>query len=308
MTAHQTVLLQETIAALNIQPAGIYVDATFGRGGHSAAILAQLNDQGRLLMIDKDPAAIQAASERFADDTRVVIQQGSFADLETYVTELGWHGKVDGICLDLGVSSPQLDTAARGFSFQHTGPLDMRMDPTQGLSAQDWLATASAEDIADVLYHYGEERFSRRIARAIVEYRDAQPLTTTTQLADIIAAATPKKDKFKHPATRSFQAIRIFINQELSDLETCLSACVNVLKKMGRLAVITFHSLEDRIVKQFIKKAAQGPQYPKDLPIVPVASQPRLKSVGKFISPSEAELAANTRSRSAKLRIAEKVA
>lgn len=247
---HKPVLLDEAITGLAIKPEGRYIDGTFGRGGHSRAILEKLTTQGRLLAIDKDPAAIEKAQQEFTNDERFILRQGSFAMLGDRVKELGWTGQVDGILLDLGVSSPQLDTPERGFSFLHDGPLDMRMDPQQGISAADWLASAKEQEIVMVLKEYGEERFARRIARAIINTRDESPIRTTRQLASLIAAANPKHEKGKDPATRSFQAIRIFINQELDDIKTCLSQVVDVLKPGGRLVVISFHSRMKRFTRR----------------------------------------------------------
>lgn len=304
---HTTVLLNEAVQGLNINAAGRYVDGTFGRGGHSKLILEQLESEGHLLGFDKDPLAIQTAEKEFANDSRFSITQSSFAELEAVVTQYGWQGDVDGVLLDLGVSSPQIDDAARGFSFQNDGPLDMRMNPDQGPSAAQWVAEADEADIAKVLKEYGEERFAKRIARAIVNARDEQPIETTKQLASIVAAANPKWEKGKDPSTRSFQAIRIFINSELDDLEQCLQQAVNVLKPGGRLVVISFHSLEDRIVKHFIRNMEKGEQLPIDLPIMHVEVNSKLRRIGKAIKASEAEVSINPRSRSAVMRIAERV-
>lgn len=301
---HQTVLLQEAIEALNIDSNGIYVDTTFGRGGHSRAILAQLSEQGRLIVFDKDPEAIEAAYA--LQDPRITVIHDSFSELTRHLSALDLEGKINGILLDLGVSSPQLDQAERGFSFRYQGPLDMRMDNSQGMTAAEWLNSAEEKAIADVLWRYGEERFSRRIARKIVQAREESPLKTTNDLVQLIEQAIPKRDIHKHPATRSFQAIRIFINQELQALETLLPAAVAALAKGGRLAVISFHSLEDRIVKQFIQREAKGPDVPSYIPLKASEIQAKLKKVGKFILPNEAELQQNPRARSAKLRVAEK--
>jgi 16S rRNA (cytosine1402-N4)-methyltransferase len=261
-----------------------------------------------LLAFDKDPAALAFAAERFRDESRLAMVRGSFGNLESVTTERGWRGKVDGILLDLGVSSPQLDDAGRGFSFLNEGPLDMRMDPESGPGAGDWLAAASAEAIADVLWRYGEERHSRRIARAIVAARAVAPIQDTRRLAELIAAAVPGREGKKHPATRSFQAIRIYINQELQDLEAVLPQAIEVLAPGGRLAVISFHSLEDRIVKRFIRNEQRGPQLPPDLPVAPLAYSPRLRAVGKPVRAGAAEVRSNPRARSAVLRVAERVA
>ncbi len=305
---HRPVLLDEVLDALQIKQDGLYVDGTFGRGGHAAAILERLHARGRLLAFDKDPEALAFAADRFKNESRLILRRGSFRNLGSVVTELGWRGRVDGILLDLGVSSPQLDDAGRGFSFLNEGPLDMRMDPHSGISASDWLADAGTEEIADVLWRYGEERYSRRIARAIVATRATSAIETTRQLAELIAAAVPSREGRKHPATRSFQAIRIFINQELQDLEDVLPQTVEVLKPGGRFAVISFHSLEDRMVKRFIRDEQRGPQLPPDLPVVPQTFRPRLRAVGKPVRASEAEVRVNPRARSAVLRVAERVA
>lgn len=305
---HRPVLLDEVLDALQIKQDGLYVDGTFGRGGHAAAILERLHAPGRLLAFDKDPEALVFAAERFENESRLIPRRGSFRNLGLVVTELGWRGKVDGILLDLGVSSPQLDDAGRGFSFLNPGPLDMRMDPQSGISASDWLAAAAAQEIADVLWRYGEERHSRRIARAIVAVRSTTPIRTTLQLAELIAATVPGREGKKHPATRSFQAIRIFINQELQDLEAVLPQAIDALAPGGRLVVISFHSLEDRIVKRFIRDEQRGPQLPPDLPLMPQPFHARLRAVGKPVRATEAEVRANPRARSAVLRVAERVA
>lgn len=304
---HRSVLLDEAVQALSIGADGIYVDATFGRGGHTQAILARLGEGGRLLAIDKDPAAVQEAQARFAGDRRFEIEQGSFAMLQHYMESRGWMGRVAGILLDLGVSSPQLDDPARGFSFMREGPLDMRMDPASGQSAADWLATASAQEIAGVLREFGEERFAKRIAGAIVSAREEAPIATTKRLAEIVAAAQPTREPGKHPATRTFQALRIFINRELDDLEQVLPQTVHALAPGGRLAVISFHSLEDRIVKRFMRDEARGGDFPADLPITADRFQPRLRTVGKPQYACAEEVDLNPRARSAVLRVAERV-
>ncbi len=305
---HRPVLLEEALQGLNIKANGHYVDGTFGRGGHSAALLSCLDEAGRLLALDKDPAAIAEAGTRFRGEPRFTIHQASFANLKQEVVTMGWLGQVDGILLDLGVSSPQLDDAARGFSFQQDGPLDMRMDPTQGQSAAAWLATAHEQEIAQVIKEFGEERFAKRIARAIVHTRQTQPLKTTGQLAAIVAAAVPSREPGKDPATRSFQAIRIFINKELDDLKACLDDVLEVLKPGGRLVVISFHSLEDRLIKRFIRKQEKGDSFPPDLPVTQTQLQPRLRAVGKPLRPSDEEISANPRARSAIMRVAERLA
>ncbi len=305
---HVSVLLDETVAALNIKPNGRYIDGTFGRGGHTRAILANLSSQGRVLGLDKDPEAITAGQRLAAEDERFTIEQCSFATLAETVNARLWQGKVNGILLDIGVSSPQLDIADRGFSFQKDGPLDMRMNPNEGMSAAQWLAHADMDEIATVLKTLGEERFGKRIARAIVETREETPLTTTKQLADLVDKASPFREKNKHPATRTFQAIRIHINNELDDLSVVLQQAIDVLAVGGRLAVISFHSLEDRIVKRFFRDQAKGDDLPSHFPIRADQLNPSIKLVGKAIKAGETELARNPRARSAVLRIVEKVA
>ncbi len=307
---HETVLLYEAVEALNIKNNGVYIDATFGRGGHSAEIIKQLGPGGRLLLIDKDPLAIAHAKGVYKDDERVLIWQGSFKDFPDALKDVGLE-KVDGLLLDLGVSSPQLDDASRGFSFVRDGKLDMRMDPGKGESAAEWIAKATEEEIANVIYLYGEDKMSRRIARAIVEKRAETPISTTLQLAEIIAASIPmrlqKKEPGKHPATRSFQAIRIFINRELDDLKQCLDNSVECLATKGRLVVISFHSLEDRIVKRFLKAQSSAPNMPRGLPVMEdQISRPDFKLIGKAIKPSRQEVESNVRSRSAIMRVGEK--
>ncbi len=304
-TAHLPVLLAEAIEALNIRPDGNYIDGTFGRGGHSERILAGLGAAGRLLAFDKDEEAVAEARRRFADEPRFAIVHGSFAGIAAVVRERGLERRIDGLLLDLGVSSPQLDDPARGFSFASDGPLDMRMDRSRGQSAAQWLAVADEDDIAAVLRDYGEERFARRIARAIVERRQAAPLARTRELADLVAHASPTRERHKHPATRTFQAIRIFINRELEELQACLRDSLEVLARGARLAVISFHSLEDRIVKRFMRDAARGPRLPKGVPVTHSQTQGRLRVIGKAVRASAAELAANPRARSAVLRVAE---
>ncbi len=306
--AHRPVLLEEALTALNIRVDGRYVDGTFGRGGHSGAILERLGPEGRLLALDKDPEAVAEGGRRFGSDPRFAIRQGSFAEIGEVTRTLGWLGEVDGILLDLGVSSPQLDDASRGFSFRHDGPLDMRMDPERGPPAADWLAGAGEQEIARILKEYGEERFARRIARAIVQARAEAPIETTARLAAIIAAAVPTREPGKDPATRSFQAIRIFINRELEDLQAFLDQVLAVLAPGGRLAVISFHSLEDRLVKRFIREQEKGDRFPPDMPVTVAQLQPKLRAVGKPVRPTEAEVEDNPRARSAILRVAERLA
>ncbi len=301
-------MLDEALEALHIDSGGIYVDGTFGRGGHSEAILRQLGPQGQLLSIDKDPEAVRMALNRFGSDTRFNIERGSFARLKEFVVQRAWSRQVSAVLLDLGVSSPQLEDARRGFSFQNDGPLDMRMDPDTGMSVAQWLAHAQEREIADVIKEFGEERFARRIARAIVEARAVAPILTTLQLTEIISAAVPRREPGKHPATRSFQALRIFINHELDDLSAALQQALDVLTAGGRLVVISFHSLEDRIVKQFFRAQAVGDHFPRGLPVTADQMRPRLRLIGKARYPSEAEINANPRARSAVMRVAEKLA
>jgi 16S rRNA (cytosine1402-N4)-methyltransferase len=301
---HETVLLHPAVDALVTDCAGFYVDGTFGRGGHSRLILEQLDENGRLLAIDKDPRAIAIGQELSVSDARFCIKHGAFSDADQWVQS----GQVAGILLDLGVSSPQLDEAQRGFSFTHDGPLDMRMNPEEGESAAQWLASASEKEIADVIYQYGEERFSRRIAKAIVRERELQPITRTLQLAEIVKQANPAWEKHKHPATRAFQAIRIYINQELLSLQELLSKSLQLLRPGGRLVVISFHSLEDRIVKQFIQKQSRGDEFPRDLPVPESALNPRLRKIGKAVKPDAQEINGNPRARSAVMRVAERMA
>lgn len=301
---HKPVLLGEAVSGLIADKSGVYVDATFGRGGHSKEILKQLNDDAVLICVDKDEEAIQVAKQ--LNDKRLIIRQGSFTNIRDWIRELNLTGKVSGVLLDLGVSSPQLDDASRGFSFLHDGPLDMRMDRGQSLSASMWLNEAREGEIQKVLKEYGEERFSKRIAREIVKERTIAPINTTKRLALIVSRANPKWEKHKHPVTRTFQAIRIFINNELQELFDCLEQCLDILVVGGRLVVISFHSLEDRIVKDFIRKSRDG-GVPDRLPIYEKQIVRRLKCVGKKIRASEKEMDDNPRSRSAVLRITEKL-
>jgi 16S rRNA (cytosine1402-N4)-methyltransferase len=307
-SGHLPVLYAQVMDGLAVKADGTYLDGTFGRGGHARGVLSQLGPGGRLLLMDKDPDAIAVAEREFGTDPRVAIRRGSFADLARWDAVAGG---LDGVLFDLGVSSPQLDVAERGFSFGKDGPLDMRMDPDSGESAAQWLARAEDHEIADVLWLYGEERMSRRIARAIVARRAEAPITRTAQLAELIASVMPRGDSSKHhksmhPATRSFQAIRIFINRELADLETGLDAACAHLKAGGRLAVISFHSLEDRIVKQFIARHAKAPPANRRTPM-PEAFTPTLLAIGNARKADSTELVANPRARSAVLRVAEKL-
>ncbi len=304
--SHVTVMLNEAVKALAVKPEGRYVDGTFGRGGHSRAILRDLGDQGGLLGIDKDPLAEQSALALQRLDSRLRFYRGSFAEIKAAVAQQGWPN-IDGVLLDLGVSSPQLDDAARGFSFIKDGPLDMRMDSDAGESAADWINRAPEEEIARVMWEYGEERYSRRIARAIVNEREKQAIMTTQRLSEIVAAAHPRWEKGKNPATRAFQGIRIHINKELEDLQSGLANAFECLAVGGRLVVISFHSLEDRMVKQFMRDKVKGPQLPKWVPITDEQSVVA-KLVGKKIRAGAEEVAANVRSRSAVLRVMEKCA
>jgi len=306
---HITVLLDEAVEGLAVRADGCYLDGTFGRGGHSRLILEKLGPDGRLLGFDKDPLAIATGNALAAEDGRFVVVQRSFAELGAELAQRALGGQVSGILLDLGVSSPQLDDAERGFSFMNDGPLDMRMNPDAGVSAADFIASAAEEEIARVFKEYGEERFAKRMARAVVLRRAEQPFTRTADLAQVLTVANPAWEKGKNPATRAFQGLRIYINNELGDLESGLDAALENLEVGGRLVVISFHSLEDRIVKLFMRKHAKGEmdKLPRDLPIIPKAFEPRLKLIGKPVFASEAELAANPRSRSAVMRIAEKV-
>jgi 16S rRNA (cytosine1402-N4)-methyltransferase len=306
--AHVPVLLDEAVDALQVQGDRLYVDGTFGRGGHSARILERLGAQGRLLCFDKDADAVAYGRERFGADPRFLIEHASFVEVGAVVGRLGWAGRVQGLLLDLGVSSPQLDEAERGFSFQHDGALDMRMDRGSGRSAAQWLAEAEEAEIADVIYQYGEERFARRIARQIVAERRARPIERTAELAELVARACPTRERHKHPATRTFQAIRIFVNRELDDLQDCLRQSLDLLAAGARLVVISFHSLEDRIVKRFMRDAAQGPKLPKGLPVTHEASRGRLRLVGRAVHAGEDELRRNPRARSAVMRVAEVLA
>lgn len=306
---HITVLLEEAVEGLSLRADGCYVDGTFGRGGHSRLILERIGPDGRLLGFDKDPLAIATGNTLAAEDGRFVVVQRSFAELTDELAVRDLAGQVSGVLLDLGVSSPQLDDAERGFSFLNDGPLDMRMDPARGVSAAQFIATAAEEEIARVFKEYGEERFAKRMARAVVARRAEQPFERTADLAQVLTVANPAWEKGKNPATRAFQGLRIHVNNELGDLERGLDAALENLEVGGRLVVISFHSLEDRIVKLFMRKHAKGEmdKLPRDLPIIPKAFEPRLKLIGKPQFASEAELKANPRSRSAVMRIAEKL-
>lgn len=309
MPPHQSVLFEEALDSLNILPDGFYIDGTFGRGGHSSGILQKLGQTGRLLAFDRDIDAIGSSEARILlQDQRFSLHHGCFSDLAAVTRQLGLAGKINGILLDLGVSSPQLDTAERGFSFLRDGPLDMRMDTNQGQTAAEYLAVADEQDLVKVLFDYGEERFARRIAKAIIQTRQQQPLQTTLQLAKLIEESVPFKDKYKHPATRTFQALRIEINQELEQIKTALTQALEVLAPGGRLVVIAFHSLEDRIVKRFIRDESGRKNNPGKLPIKEQdIAKGQLRKVGKSIRAQQQELQLNPRARSAIMRVAEKI-
>jgi len=307
MDEHSPVLVDEVHAALALRAGGYYVDATFGRGGHTARILEAVGGEGRVLAIDRDPQAIAAARQRFAGDLRLTLEHAPFSDLAVLVPAHAQGRQCAGVLFDLGVSSPQLDEPARGFSFRTDGPLDMRMDPTRGEPVAAWLARAGVDEMREVIATLGEERFARRVAQAIAAARQREPITRTTQLAALVAGAVRTREPGKNPATRTFQALRMFINDELGQLHAGLAAAFAVLAPGGRLAVISFHSLEDRAVKQFMARHSSTDPALARLPVLPAAAQPRLKLVGKKLRPSAAELAANPRSRSALLRVAEKL-
>lgn len=304
--SHQSVLLEEALESLNIRPDGIYIDATFGRGGHSRAILQRLNEEGRLIAFDQDPEAVAYAEQAFADEPRLTIEHCNFNQVADVVARYDLTKKIDGVLMDLGVSSPQLDDAERGFSFLRSGPLDMRMDTSQGESAAQWLNKVKYADLVYVLRKYGEEKFAKRIAAAIVDRREEREITETGDLAEIISNAIPVKEKHKHPATRSFQAIRIFINKELQAIEEGLEVVVSTLAIGGRLSVISFHSLEDRIVKRFMRDVSSRPRLPAGLPVMEADIEVPFQLVSKPIVAGEKELEANPRSRSARLRVLER--
>ena len=303
---HVSVLQIEAVQALDVQPGGKYIDGTYGRGGHSEKIIEQLGQSGQLLAIDRDPEAIADAERRFKEDQRFNIASANFAQIDQVAEQHGWLGEVDGLLLDLGVSSPQLDVAERGFGFSRDGMLDMRMDPSTGVSAAEWLTDVRVEDLVYVLKTYGEERYARRIAAAIVAARDIAPITRTLQLAEIIKAAHPRWERHHHPATRSFQAIRIEVNGELDAISDALTNALSVLKLGGRLVVISFHSLEDRLVKRALRAPAPPADLPRHLPLPETAPHP-WKALGKAVKASDAEVAGNPRARSAIMRIAERV-
>lgn len=304
---HKPVLLDEVLSGLDIRPDGIYVDCTFGRGGHSRAILERLGKDGRLYVFDRDPDAVQFARELALAEPRMQVYHAPFSSLAANVREAGMIGRVDGVLFDLGVSSPQLDDCERGFSFTRDGALDMRMDPGTGNSAADWINTASQDEIGHVLRTYGEEKFYRRIASAIVAARSENYIATTAQLAGIISTAVPSRELKKHPATRAFQAIRIYINNELEEIAQGLIQAFEILKVNGRLLAISFHSLEDRIVKRFMREHSLSDPYPKQVPVTADMIRPRMRIIGKATRPGAVEVAGNPRSRSAVLRIAEKL-
>jgi len=308
MFEHTPVLLQEVLTALRVREGGRYLDATFGRGGHTAAILERVGEQGRVVAIDRDPQAIRAGHERFAAERRLTLVHSPFSELMRVVMEMGLVGGFDGVLLDLGVSSPQLDDALRGFSFAHDGPLDMRMNDSSGMTAAAWLAKVPEHELARIIREFGEERFAKRIARAIVQSRNEQPITRTTQLAEIVANAVPTREPGKHPATRTFQAIRIQVNHEFEEIETALSGTLAVLAPGGRLCAISFHSLEDGLVKRFMQQQSQEDPVYAGLPMVPEHARPKLTRVGRPVHPSAAEVASNPRARSAIMRVAERVA
>jgi len=304
---HKPILLEQAIEGLQVKPDGFYVDCTYGRGGYSAAILQQLGDGGELLAFDLDPEAVVAGEQRFKSDPRFSIIHSSYARLLQVLEDRDRVGEVDGLVLDLGVSSPQLDDPARGFSFQSNGPLDMRMNNRSGITAERWLKSVNKKDLADVLHTYGEERYANRIASAIVTARKQVTIDTTGKLAALVQKVVPTKEKDKHPATRTFQAIRIFINRELQDLKAVLEQVVDALIPGGRLVVISFHSLEHRMVKRFIRNEVKGDPYPRELPVMQEQLRPRMKIIEKSLRPDAGEIATNPRSRSAVLRIAEKL-
>ncbi|MHB8813581.1 MAG: 16S rRNA (cytosine(1402)-N(4))-methyltransferase RsmH [Steroidobacteraceae bacterium] len=308
MVEHIPVLAEEVLGALALEPDGYYVDATFGRGGHTALLLQALGREGSVLAIDRDPQAVAAGERRFANEMRLALVHASFAQIGALVPAHSGGRPCRGVLFDLGVSSPQLDDPARGFSFRADGPVDMRMDPTRGEPVSAWLARASVDEIREVIATFGEERFARRVAEAIVAARRERPIERTRELAELVARAVRTREPGKHPATRTFQALRIYINDELGQLEKALSAAADVLSAGGRLAVISFHSLEDRLVKRFMQRESQLDPALAALPIVPPQLAPRLKLIGRKLRPSKEEVTRNPRARSALLRVAEKVA
>lgn len=307
MYQHEAVMLKEAVEGLVVDPDGLYIDATFGRGGHTAAILERLSSKGRVIAMDRDIEAVHYAKAHFKAESRLTILHDSFANLRDIAREAGVIGQVNGVLFDLGVSSPQIDNPLRGFSFMQSGPLDMRMDTAQPLTASDFIHTASEKTLTEIFFLYGEEKFSRRIAKAIVKARLLKPIQTTTELATLIREAHPKWKKHKHPATRIFQAIRIHVNQELDELKAGLDGAFEVLSQGGRMVVISFHSLEDRMVKQFMKLKEEGERIPKAVPIQTVALEKHFKRIGKAVKSSIDEIKRNVRARSAVLRIGEKL-
>lgn len=305
---HTAVLVGESLEALALEPGGYYVDATFGRGGHTARILEALGGAGRVLAIDQDQEAIAAGRARFADEVRLTLEHAPFARIEALVSHHSQGRPCRGVLFDLGVSSPQLDDPARGFSFRADGPLDMRMDATRGTPVSDWLARASFDEIREVIATLGEERFARRIAQMIVDTRHEQPLTCTSQLSTLVSRAVRTREPGKHPATRTFQALRMFVNDELGQIDAGLAGAANVLAPGGRLVAISFHSLEDRAVKQFMQRESSVDPALARLPVIPESAKPRFRIVGKKLRPTKDELARNPRARSALLRVAERVA
>ena len=302
---HKPVLRDEVIAALNLDHRSVVVDATFGRGGHTRSILSQIGDQGRMLVIDRDPEAIATAQREWSEDERVEIVHAPFSELQSILQQRDLQGRVTGILFDLGVSSPQLDDAMRGFSFSHDGPLDMRMDPTSSIGASDWLELVDEQELTTVLRKFGEERFARKVARRI---KSQGRIETTSELASLVSEAIPTREKGKHPATRTFQAIRIAVNQELIEIESVLPQALEALSNGGRLVVISFHSLEDRIVKRFLREQSKGDPFPPDLPVTQSMLSPKVKLIGKPIRAGELEVNKNRRARSAVMRVAEKLA
>ncbi len=308
MFEHAPVLLGEVLEGLNVQPAGRYLDGTFGRGGHTAALLDLLGPRGKVVALDRDPDAVRAGRERFAGEPRLTLLRGDFGHLAERLAAAGVTGEFDGMLFDLGVSSPQLDDARRGFSFSHDGPLDMRMDNETGMTAAAWLARAPEHEIATVIREYGEERFAKRIAHAIVAARHKEPLMRTAQLAELVAQAVPGREPGKHPATRTFQAIRIHVNAELEQLDAALAQSLDLLAPGGRLCVVSFHSLEDGRVKRFMQRHSQEDPVYAGLPDVPAHALPKLRRAGKAVHPTDAEIKSNPRARSAILRTAERLA
>ncbi len=309
MTGHEhtPVLAQEVVRALNIRSDGTYIDATFGRGGHTRAILAHLGENGRVLAIDRDPQAVASGQDEFSADPRIRVVHARFSQMAEIVAQYGDAQPVMGVVFDLGVSSPQLGTAQRGFSFRHDGPLDMRMDPADGVSAAEWLQGVDESELAQVIRRLGEERFAKRVARAIVQKQYEQPIATTRELAEVVAAAVPTREPGQHPATRTFQALRLQVNRELEEISEALPQAVQSLSAGGRLVVISFHSLEDRIVKRFIRNASRADPYPEDLPIRASELRPELRAIGRAIKASREEVKRNPRARSAVMRVAEKL-